>query len=98
MPMSALSSASKSAAASGTAMPAPVTVVVFGPAVWFPLIVMAPPYAVTAVGVNDTVTVCDPPAGMTPPDQLPEKPAGYAMLFTVSGALPALLTISEQIG
>ena len=60
----------------GTAVPEPEMVAEFVPLVISDATVTVPLYACTAVGLNVTVTFCEPPAAIAPDDQLPVNPSG----------------------
>ena len=53
--------------------------------------------ACAAVGVNVTVTACDPFAGMVPLAKLPLNPAGYVTLVMVSSPVPVLPIVSVAV-
>ena len=60
----------------GTAIPVPEMLAVLVPPVLSELTVTVPLYACTKVGLNVTVTFCEPPAAIVPLDQLPLNPVG----------------------
>jgi hypothetical protein len=79
------------------ATPVPDTAMVLVPLAWLPVTVILPVYACAAVGVNVTVTTCDPFGAMVPLAKLPLKPAGYVTLVMVSSPLPVLAIVSDAV-
>jgi len=76
----------------GTGIPVPEALIVFPPLVLSAFTVIVPLYAVTATGLNVTVTPWLPPAAIVPL-HAPLNPVGYVMLLTVSTELPLLVIV-----